>query len=440
MTTTTAAAEPATPTGGATTSRRERRRILLGTGVGNAIEWYDWNVYIVFAPFFAAQFFNSDNPVSALLATLAIFAVGFVMRPLGGFVFGWLADRHGRQPSMLLAIGLAAAGSLMIGLSPTYASVGVVASVVLLLARLLQGLAHGGEIAASHTYITEAAPANRRGRWASVIYVSGMGAVLVATLLGATLTGVLSESQLYAWGWRVPFLLGGLLGIVAVFLRSRLEETAAYTKVQAEGEDTGARPSLLRGMWENRASVVRVVGLTIGGTVFFYTWAIAAPAYAISVKGVDPSAALWAGVAATALLIVLLPFAGALSDRIGRRPNFLIFALGGAAVTFPLNRLIQGEAWQLLLAMSIALVLVAFAVSMMPAALAELFPTHVRASGFAVPYSLAVAITGGTAPYLQTWLSSRGQGDLFLGYTVALLLVTAVTVILTPETNGKPLE
>lgn len=440
MSTTTSAAVPAAPTGSAPTPRRERLRILLGTGVGNAIEWYDWNVYIVFAPFFAAQFFNSEDPVSALLATLAIFAVGFVMRPLGGLVFGWLADRRGRRPSMLLAIALAAAGSLMIGLSPTYASVGVVASVVLVLARLLQGLAHGGEIAASHTYITEAAPAHRRGRWASVIYVSGMGAVLVATLLGATLTGVLGDSELYAWGWRVPFIVGGVLGIAAVFLRSRLAETEAYTEVQAGGEAAGTRPSLVRGMWENRGSVARVLGLTIGGTVFFYTWAIAAPAYAIGVKGMAPSAALWAGVAATALLIVLLPFAGALSDRIGRRPNFLIFALGGAALTFPLNRLIQGQAWQLLLAMSIAMVLIAFVVSMMPAALAELFPTHVRASGFAVPYSLAVAVTGGTAPYLQTWLAGRGQGDLFLGYTVVLLLVTAVTVVLTPETNGKPLR
>lgn len=434
------AASPATTTGSSPTTRKERLRILLGTGVGNAIEWYDWNVYIVFAPFFAAQFFNSDNGVSALLSTLAIFAVGFVMRPLGGFVFGWLADRHGRRPAMLLAIALAAGGSLLIGLSPTYASVGVTASLVLLVARMLQGLAHGGEIAASHTYITEVAPSARRGRWASVIYVSGMTAVLVATLLGATLTGVLSESQLYAWGWRVPFIVGGLLGIGAVYLRSRLEETDAYAKVQAEDEAADGRTSLLRGMWDNRRAVVQVLGLTIGGTVFFYTWAIAAPAYAIGVKGMNPSAALWSGAAATALLIVLLPFAGALSDRIGRRPNFLIFAVGGAAATFPLNRLIQGETWQLLLAMSIAMVLIAFVVSMMPAALAELFPTHVRASGFAVPYSLAVALTGGTAPYLQSWLASRGQGDLFLGYTVATLLITAVAALLTPETNGKPLE
>ena len=439
MTTKSTAASPATTTGGSTRTRRERLRILLGTGVGNAIEWYDWNVYIVFAPFFAAQFFNPANEVSALLSTLAIFAVGFVMRPLGGFVFGWLADRHGRRRAMLLAISLAAGGSLLIGLSPTYGSVGVTASLVLLVARLLQGLAHGGEIAASHTYITEVAPSDRRGRWASVIYVSGMTAVLVATLLGVTLTGLLSESQLYAWGWRVPFIVGGLLGIGAVYLRSRLEETEAYTKVQAEDEPDG-RTSVLRGMWDNRRAVVQVLGLTIGGTVFFYTWAIAAPAYAISAKGMAPSTALWSGAVATALLIVLLPFAGALSDRIGRRPNFLIFAIGGAVATFPLNRLIQGEAWQLLVAMSIAMVLIAFVVSMMPAALAELFPTHVRASGFAVPYSLAVALTGGTAPYLQSWLASRGQGDLFLGYTVAVLLITAVATIVTPETNGKPLE
>jgi len=414
---------------------RRSLRTIVGTGIGNAVEWYDWNVYVVFAPFFAQQFFDPAHPVSAMLSTLAIFAVGFVVRPLGGVLFGWLADRHGRRPSMLLAISLASAGSLLIGVSPTYAGVGVVASSLLLLARLLQGLAHGGEIASSHTYIAEMAPPRRRGLWSSTIYVSGLSAILVATVLGAGLTTTLTTAQMTEWGWRIPFVVGGVLGLIAILLRRGLDETQAFVKTPRP-----ARPSILRGMWTYRAALARVFGLTLGGTVFFYTWAVAAPAYAISVGGMNPTAALWAGVAATALGIVLLPVAGHLSDRFGRRPSFVVFALGGAAVTFPLNRLIQDEAWQLLVAMSIAMVLIAIGAAIVPAALTEMFPTQLRASGFAVPYSLAVALTGGTAPYLQAWLSSRGHGDVFLGYSVALLVLVAVVAAFMPETKGKSLE
>ncbi|HEX6359273.1 MFS transporter [Actinophytocola sp.] len=418
---------------------RRSLRTIVGTGIGNAIEWYDWNVYIVFAPFFAQQFFNPADPLSAMLSTLAIFAVGFVLRPLGGLLFGWIADRHGRRPSMLLAISLASAGSLLIGVSPTYAGVGVVASLLLLLARLLQGLAHGGEIASSYTYIAEMAPPRRRGLWSSTIFVSGMSAILVATVLGAGLTTMLTEAQMTEWGWRIPFVIGGVLGIVAIFLRRGLDETHAFAKTR-NSEPRPARPSILRGMWTYRAALARVFGLSLGGTVFFYTWAVAAPAYAISVGGMDATAALWAGVAATALGIALLPLAGHLSDRFGRRPSFVVFGLGAAAVTFPLDRLIQDESWQLLVAMSIAMALIAVSAAIAPAALAELFPTHVRASGFAVPYSLAVALTGGTAPYLQAWLSSRGLGDVFLGYSVALLVLVAVVAGFMPETKGKNLD
>lgn len=414
---------------------RRSLRTIVGTGLGNAIEWYDWNVYVVFAPFFAQQFFNPADPVSATLSTLAVFAVGFVVRPFGGLLFGWIADRHGRRPSMLIAISLASAASLLIGVSPTYAGVGVVASSLLLLARLLQGLAHGGEIASSHTYIAEMAPPRRRGLWSSTIYVSGMSAILVATVLGAGLTTMLSTAQMTEWGWRIPFVIGGLLGLIAIFLRRGLDETQAFARTR----DRAARPSILRGMWTHRAALARVFGLSLGGTVFFYTWAVAAPAYAISVGGMNATAALWAGVAATALGIVLLPVAGHLSDRFGRRPSFVVFGLGGAAVTFPLNHLIQDEAWQLLVAMSIAMMLIAVGAAIVPAALAELFPTHLRASGFAVPYSLAVALTGGTAPYLQAWLSSRGLGDVFLGYSVALLVLLAVVAAFMPETKGKSL-
>ncbi|GAA1576846.1 MFS transporter [Dactylosporangium maewongense] len=407
--------------------------------MGNAIELYDWNVYAIFAPFFAAQFFNLKHPVSALLATYAVFAVAFVMRPIGGFLFGWLADRHGRRMSMLLSVGLASAGSLLIGLAPTYSSVGLTASVVLVLARLIQGLAYGGEIASSHTYIAEVAPAPRRGLWSSIICISSMSALLVATLLGATLSTVLAKQQMVGWGWRVPFVVGGVLGIVALVLRRTLSETNAYEQARTERQ-TGSRPSMMRGIWQNRIAGLRVIGLVVGGTVFFYTWLVAAPAYAITVKHIPAPEALWSGVIATSVMIVVLPFAGALSDRIGRRPNFVFFTLAAAALSFPLNRLIQNKAWQLTLAMTIAGVTIALVVSILPAVLAELFPTHVRAAGIGVPYSLAVALCGGTAPLLQTWLATSGRGDLFIGYSVVLLLIGTVVVLAMPETKAKPLE
>lgn len=416
-----------------------RRRTIASAGVGNALEWYDWNVYAVFAPFFASQFFNPQEPISALLSTLAVFAVGFVMRPLGGYLFGWLADRHGRRLSMLASVGLAAGGSLLIGIAPTYGSVGVAASLTLLLARLLQGLAHGGEIGAGHTYIAEIAPPQRRGAWSSVIYVSGMAATMLAILLGAGMTTLLSEQQISAWGWRVPFVVGGLLGVVALYLRSKLDETTAFENGAEQGAARRQRPAVWRGLWANRVAALQVMGLTMGGTVFFYTWAVAAPAYAIGVKGMNESDALWASVIAIAVMIAVLPIAGALSDRFGRKPNFMVFSIGAAALTFPLNRLIQGELWQLALATTIALVFMALAVSILPALFAEMFPTSVRAAGIGLPYSVAVALTGGTAPYLQTWLSSNQHGDLFLGYTVVLLLVGAAVTLRIPETRAKSL-
>jgi len=418
---------------------RARLRAIAGTSAGNALEWYDWNTYAVFAPFFAKQFFNPQDSVSALLSTLAVFAVGFAMRPLGGYLFGLMADRRGRRISMLLSVGLAASSSMLIGLAPSYATVGVVASVLLMSARLMQGLAHGGEIAASHTYIAEIAPARRRGLWSSSIYVSGMSATLLATVLAAAMNIVLSTDAMSGWGWRVPFLLGGIFGIVVLSLRRTLNESQAFERHRSTGEAAPTRTSPWRGLWEHRRAALRVAGLTLGGTVFFYTWSVAAPTYAISSKRMDPSTALWAGVTAILILIGVLPFAGALSDRIGRRPNFLIFSVGAAALSFPLNRLIRGEFWQLALAMSVALILTALVVSILPALFAELFPTHIRAAGIGIPYSISVAIAGGTAPYLQHWLSEQHHGDVFLWYTIALLLIGATVIVVTPETRAKPL-
>jgi MFS transporter, MHS family, alpha-ketoglutarate permease len=434
--------EPAPPaTARQAPSRGERLRALRGTGIGNALEWYDWHVYGIFAPFFAQQFFSPGNALSALMSTLVIFAVGFAMRPVGSFLFGWLADRRGRRFSMVISISLGAAGSMAIGLAPTYSSIGVGASLILLLARLTQGLAHGGELPSAQTYLAEMAPAERRGRWTSTIYVSGACGILIATLLGAGLSGLYGADGVAAWGWRVPFIFGGLLGFYALFLRRRLSETPVFEKEQAEEEAVRERPSVVRGIWENRTAAVRVIGLTVGTTVVYQTWTVAAPAYAISAQHLDPTAVLLAEVVALLVFIAALPLCGALSDRIGRRPSMLTFGLGMAVLSYPLALLARsGGAWQLGLAMTIALLFIALCVSILPALFAELFPTRVRATGTGVPYAVAVALCGGTAPYLLTWLSSHDAQGWFTGYAVTLLLVGVLVVLTTPETRGKTLE
>ncbi|MFM9370634.1 MFS transporter [Streptomyces sp. Da 82-17] len=418
--------------------RAARRRTVLGTGIGNALEWYDWNIYAVFTPFFAPQFFPESDPASALMATLAIFAVGFLMRPLGGLLFGRLSDRRGRRLAMVVSVGLASAGSLVIGLAPTHATIGVGASVLLLVTRLVQGLAHGGELPAAQTYVSEMAPHGRRGRWSSLIYVSGTCGIVVGEVLAAVLAGVLTDGQLHSWGWRVPFLVGAAIGAYALVTRMRLTETEAFEK-QRESQDAGAAPSLWRDFRANRRACLRVVGITLGGTVTYYTWVVSAPAQAIAVHGFDPEAALWAGVLANLVFIAVLPVFGILSDRVGRKPVMLLSYVGILVLTFPLDLLIRDQVWQLGVAMTVAMLFIAASSAILPTVYAEMFPTGVRTAGVAVPYAFSVAACGGSAAYLQTWLSSHGLGHVFLLYTMALLLLAVVVIWRMPETKDVEL-
>lgn len=417
------------------------RRVIFGAGAGNALEWYDWSVYAIFAPFFATQFFDSTDALSATLSTLAIFAVGFLMRPLGGMFFGWYADRHGRRNAMVLSMLITAAGSLLIAVSPTYEVIGIAASLVLVVARLGQGFGLGGEIGASHTYLGEAAPPARRGLWSSSMYVAVTTGVLFATIEAAVLTGLLSTEAMGSWGWRIPFAIGALLALWALYLRRGLSETETFTKNRDTKEMTlQDRPRLMQDIWRERANMLRIIGLTCGGTVAYYAWGISAPGYAIAVKGIEPTNALWAGVCAQLVYIIALPIWGAVSDRIGRRPTLMVFALGFIVLSFPLSWLIRDAAWQLGVAMGIALAIHASAAALLPAVFSELFPTRVRAVGMAVPYSIAVALFGGTAPYLQTWLGSRGLSWMFTAYVMVLCAGTLVTVLKMPETRAKELS
>lgn len=420
---------------------RRRRKDLVAVNLGNALEWFDWNIYAIFAPFFAAQFFRSDNPVSALLATLAVFAVGFLMRPVGGWVFGRLADRRGRRFSLVLAILLAALGSLVIAVTPTFDTLGVFASVILLLARLLQGLSHGGETGSAFTYLGEIAPADRRGLWTSSPWLGvGIGTML-ATGLGAVLTTVISEEAMYAWGWRIPFAVGAVLGLYALYIRRTMTESDVYEEENEAGTPHAVSVrQVVRELADERGSALRIVGLTISGVVAFYTWFIFAPGYAIREYGMSPAAALATGLAGQAVFLLAVPFMGWASDRWGRRPVLLVFSVGFAVLAFPMEAVLGAQPLTLFVTMALGSLLLAANCAPLGAVFSELVPTRLRATIIGMAYATSGAIFGGTAPYLNTWLAAQGRHDLFVGYMILLCLISTLVIVRMPETRGIPLR
>ncbi len=415
--------------------RRTTRKNLLGIGMGNMLEWYDWNVYASFAVYIAAHAFNNEDPTSALLSTLAVFAVGFIARPFGGFLFGWIGDRKGRKFSLTLAVLLASVGSLAIAVLPNYSSVGAWSSFMLLCARLLQGLAHGGELPSSQVFLSEVAPAERRGLWSSWIYVSGTTGILLGVLLAAILNIVLTTEQLDSFGWRIPFALGAVGGLYTLYLRRNMDESEAFKKV----EQTTKKRNLFSQMWEHRRAAAQVIGLSVGLTVTYYAWAINAPTYANTQLGMDRGLTLWAGVIGNIVLIVSLPFWGMLSDRIGRKPVMLLSVVGAIVLYLPIHFIQRNDFLVLTLSVSAMSFILAGALAISPALFSELFPTEVRTSGIGFPYAFAVALFGGTAPYVQT-LAANASFNFFPIYAIGLLVVTALTVLTLPETKGKDLQ
>lgn len=421
-------------------SRRGKgdRHSFVGTGIGNALEWFDWSIYSTFAPFFAASFFDDENRISALLGAFAVFAVGFVARPLGGMLFGMIGDRVGRRSALSLTVVVIALGGFMIGVTPTFETIGVAASVLLVVARVLQGLAFGGEQPIAGSYLSEQAPQGKRGLWASLINSSGTAGALVGVLIGAALTAGLGVDAVEEWAWRIPFILSGLGGIVALIMRRKMPESQTFTEsitiIPAQ------RTPLGRDLWQLRGPILQVIGLNIGVAVAYYYWTVSVGSYSIAVLGADPTGVLLAGSLSAVILIAILPLWGMLSDRIGRRPVMLIGTLGSVALMFPLSQLVDGDPVHLAIATIIANGLLAAPSAITPAIMAEIFPTRHRVMGVAVPLAVTMALFGGTAPYLQTWLATSGYSWVFLWYVVVLLILTALTVVRMPETYRADLS
>ncbi len=433
---------------GAAPSAGSLRKMFVATGIGNALEWYDWGIYAAYAKFIATHHFNPADPTSAVLSTLAVFAVGFVARPFGGLLLGWISDRWGRKTGLMLSVLVASLGGAIIALAPGYATIGVGASALLVIARLMQGLAHGGELPAAQTYLVEQAPPERRGLWSSWIYFSGTVGNMVGLALGAVLALVLTGDQLNDWGWRIPFGLGAVLGLYALYLRRGLAETEVFAAERAgeggaKADQQSGQPKelVIVSIARHWKQALQVIGMTAGGTVIYYTWAINAPAYAQTGLGIDSGAALRAGLLGNLVFLIFLPIWGRLSDKVGRKPMMLLALLGGAALALPMNALLQDSAWQLAVSMSIVLAVISAFSAVGPAVWAEMFPTHVRAAGFGLPYSIAIAAFGGTAPYLQTYLSAEFDSrTVFPVYAIVLLVISAATVLTLPETKGVDLH
>ncbi len=407
--------------------------------MGNLVEWYDWYAYSFLATYFAVQIFpKSESGLTALLDAFAVFAVGFFMRPVGGLLMGAVADRLGRKAALTLTILLMGVGSLLMAVLPTYAQVGVLAPALLVVARLIQGLSIGGEFAASTTFLVESAPPTRRGFFSSFQYVSTTIGQLIASGLAALLARSLSDSQMGSWGWRIPFLVGALLSLVGLLIRRGATETLATVEAMKEGR--ASRPGIFDALRHHPRQSLLIVGITVAGTIAYYTWTTYLPTYANTYAGVSKSDALTVGTLALVFFGLLNPIAGMVSDRVGRRPLLITFAAAFVVLTVPGLGLLDGSAGRLLLVQCVGMVFLVMYTSIAAAVNAETIPARVRATGIGFPYSVSVALFGGTAPYIGTALKNAGHGTLFPYSVSALCLVSLLVYVFgMKETAHRPL-
>jgi len=422
---------------------RARLRSIFSGAVGNLVEWYDWYAYAAFSLYFAPVFFPEGDATSQLLGTAAIFAVGFVMRPLGGWLLGRYADRHGRKAALLLSVTMMCAGSLMIALIPGHASIGIAAPALLLLARLVQGLSVGGEYGASATYLSEMATREHRGFWASFQYVTlVMGHLLALGVLIALQRWLLTPEQLGAWGWRIPFVIGALAALTALWLRRNMHETESFA--HSEADDSPAhqrRQGTLRELLRHPRAVLTVVGLTMGGTLAFYTYTTYVHKFLVNSAGIDRQTAALVNAASLCVYMLLQPVVGALSDRVGRRPVLIAFGVLGTLLTVPILSSLQEvetglQAFWLVMG---ALVIVSGYTSINAVVKAELFPVEVRALGVALPYALTVAIFGGTAEAVALWFRKVGMESGFYWYVTACIACSLLVYLWMPDTRRHSL-
>ncbi|CAN7768517.1 MFS family transporter [Variovorax sp. LjRoot178] len=404
------------------TAEEKRHRIfaIVGASSGNLVEWFDFYVYAFSSIYFAASFFPKSDPTAQLLNTAGVFAAGFLMRPIGGWLFGRIADRKGRKTSMVISVTMMCAGSLAIACLPTYDSIGAWAPALLLVARMFQGLSVGGEYGTTATYMSEVALRGQRGFFSSFQYVTLIGGQLLAVLVIVVLEQLLSEAELKAWGWRIPFVIGAITAVVAMQLRRQLHETSSTES--RSNKEAGTLAGLFR---HHKAAFFTVLGFTAGGSLIFYTFTTYMQKYLVNTVGLPIKTTSYVMTCALFVYMCMQPVFGALSDRIGRRNNMLLFGGLGALATVPILTALQsvtspGLAFVLII---VALAIVSFYTSISGIVKAEMFPPEVRALGVGLAYAVANAIFGGSAEYVALGLKSLGHESSFFWYVTAMMAI-----------------
>jgi MHS family alpha-ketoglutarate permease-like MFS transporter len=419
-------------------SQRDRLKAIIGGSTGNLVEWYDWYAYAAFTLYFAPHFFPSEDPTAELLGAAGVFAVGFLMRPIGAWLMGVYADRHGRKSGLTLSVSLMCAGSLLIAVTPGYETIGVFAPALLVLARLMQGLSIGGEYGASATYLSEMAGKSRRGFFSSFQYVTLIAGQLVAICVLLTLQAVMSEASLDAWGWRIPFVIGGFLAVVVFWLRRGLAETQSFTAAKAEGAPQSGFLELIR---NHPRETMTVMLLTAGGTIAFYAYSIYMQKFLVNTAGLSRNTASEINAITLFLFMLLQPVAGALSDRIGRKPLMVGFGVLGMICTYPIFTALETARSPLIAGLLVmaGLVIVTGYTSINAVVKAELFPAHIRALGVALPYALANTLFGGTAEFVALWFKQAGMENAFYIYVSVMIAISLIVYVRMRDTRAHSL-
>ena len=410
-------------------TRKERTTAIVGVCSGNLVEWYDFFIYAYTSIYFASLFFPSGDQTSQLLATAGIFAVGFFMRPLGGWIFGYIADTRGRKISMIISVFMMCGGSLLIAVMPTYATVGIAAPILLVIARLMQGLSVGAEYGTGATYISEVSRAGRRSFYGSFQYLTIIAGQLLALLTVALLQQVLSEQDLKAWGWRIPFFIGALASVVVVYLRRTMRETA--NEADMKRKESGSIKALL----QHKRAVLLTFTLTIGCSLYFYTFTAYMQKFLVVSVGIPAKTVSLLMAAALVIFMLAQPLFGLLADRIGVRRNMIIFGTLSTFLVIPLLTAIKSTqdpytAFSLVVA---GLLIAAFYTPVTGVLKADLYPGTVRALGVGLPYAVGAALFGGSAEYVALTFRSWGMEEYFYLYVSAIGAITLVSALLMPD-------
>ncbi|WP_151980965.1 MFS transporter [Acinetobacter guerrae] len=406
--------------------QKTRRKSIFGGVAGNLVEWYDWFAYSMFTLYFAKSFFPAGNQTVELLQAAAVFAVGFLMRPIGAWIMGVYADRKGRKAGLTLSVTLMCGGSFLIALAPTYTQIGLLAPMILLIARLIQGLSVGGEYGASATYLTEMAGKKRRGFYSSIQYVTILSGQLLALFTLILLQNVLSNEQLHAWGWRIPFFIGGFLALTVFYIRRNMVETESF-----KNADTEEKSGLVALLKQYPKETIGVVLITVAGTLLFYSYTNYMQKFLVNTSGFSKETATFISTCTIFVFLCMQPIMGSLSDKIGRKKMMILFGIGGVLLTYPIFSAISVVTSPVTAGLLIIAGMIPLScyTSISAVIKSEMFPSHIRALGVALPYALAAALFGGTAELVALKFKQMGHEQYYFIYLATMSAICLIYFI-----------